>query len=377
MKFDPYATTTTEILIGDEIPKYVTIEELQELLKDKAYQTGFDEYILGLKSEERNPLDITPKEFRLSPYWIASHLLVQTCMKDINAYDWAKITDVYNILRIAEIAFIACRPFVWQSLEERSPNTIIQGRMATMQFHSGGVSLTWLDKMVNERVLLLADKQPGAAVDTEIKGEGKVLKGMLLWNLLVTDGRNFIKQSLVEKVPEGADTSIKYFSPESFRENIQYIAEERGPQVAAELLRALRKDWSGIVAWKCFCIDKLTPEQVEKFRTCLFEGMDYYLEQWDAEKAAEQETNDKPTCFPLITEQCRKEKKVASVEAEIRAACHGTAVGLWKILRTNAALGYIQPLEPWNAADLYRAISDYFGPLPFKERNFREARNKR
>ena len=377
MEFDSKATCSTEILVGDEIPKYVTVEELQELLKDKAYQTGIDDYILGLKSEERDICDVTPDVFVLFPYWIASHLLVQTCMQEKNECDWAKVTDMYNTIRIAEITYIACRPYVWQSIENRDPDTIIQGRIATMQFDSSGVSIDWLNKMVNERILFLADQRPSAIKDTQLNGEGKVLKGMLLWNLIVTDGRNFIKQSLVDEVPKGADTSIRYFSTDYFRESIQYIAEERGAHVAAELLRALRKDWPGIVAWKCFCIDTLTPKQVEKFRACLFEGMDYYLEQWEAESAPEQETEDKPSVFPLLTEQCRKEKKVAAVEAEIRAACRGTAVGLWKTLRNNAALQYIEPLTPWSATDLYSAITDYFGPLPFKVRNFRDARNKR
>lgn len=377
MEFDPNVQTEVKILFDDEIPPYVTIEELQELLKEKAYQTGWDDYILDLKNGEAKKLEPSPDKFFLFPGWISSQLLVQTCIQDIDAYNWAKITEYYSIYRIAEIAYIACHPYIWQSIEDRDPDTIIQGRIATMKYDSTYPSINWLNKMVNERVLFLADKNPCAIKDTYLKGEGKVLKGMLLWNLIVTDGRNYIKENLVEEVPEGVDTSIKYFHTESFRENLQYIAEERSPQVAAELLRKLRKDWASIVAWKCFDIDKLSPEQVEKFRSCLFEGMDYYLEKWEAESTEEETAAFKPTCFPLITEECRKKGKVDSVEAEIRAACRGTAVGLWKILRTNAALNYIEPLEPWNAADLYRTISNYFGVLPFKERNFREARNKK
>lgn len=375
MKFDPGATSTFNILVDDEIPNYVTIEELQELLKEKTYQTAWDDYILGLKSKEHDIRTITPDEFFLVPYWISSHLLVRTCMQDIEAYDWAKITEMYSINRIAEIAYIACHPYVWQPVEERPRDTIIQGRIATMQFDESEVSIDWLNKMVNERVLFLADKRPCALNDTKLKSEGKVLKGMLLWNLLVADGRNFIKKSLVEKVPEGADTSIKYFNPESFRENVQYIAEQRGAKVAAELLRTLRKDWSGIVAWKCFCIDKLTSEQVEKFRACLFEGMDYYLDQWETE-AVTSSPEHRPAYFPLLTDQCRKENKVEGVEAELRAACRGTAVALWKTIRTNEALGYLLT-KNMSASKIYHAFADYFGELPYNERNFRDARHKR
>ncbi|MBR6017352.1 MAG: hypothetical protein IK073_01870 [Paludibacteraceae bacterium] len=170
---------------------------------------------------------------------------------------------------------------------------------------------------------------------------------------------------------------MQLFSPSIFLENMKTIAERHSEARAAEIVRLFRKDWKRVVSMKFFDIDKLSKEQVEDFRACLFEGMDYYLEQWEAESAPEQETEDKPSAFPLLTEQCRKEKKVAAVEAEIRAACRGTAVGLWKTLRNNAALQYIEPLTPWSATDLYSAITDYFGPLPFKVRNFRDARNKR
>ena len=196
MKFDPNATSEFKLLIDDEIPQYVTIEELQELLKQKAYQTTQDKLILSQMNKERRVEALMPPGFTLFPYWISSHLLVQTCMQDFEAYDWAKITDVYNIPRIAEIAFIASHPYVWQPIEERPLDTIISGKIATMQFDSSRCSIKWLDKMVNERVLFLADHRPSALQDTYLNGEGNVLKGMLFWNLIVTDGRVLQKMKI-------------------------------------------------------------------------------------------------------------------------------------------------------------------------------------
>ena len=377
MEFDPNAREEFELLIDDEIPEYVTIEELQELLKEKAYQTSWDNYILGLKSSmKENKLAPAPTEFFLVPNWISSQLLVQTCMQDIEAYDWIKITEFYSICRIAEIAYIASRPYVWQTLENRPSDTIIKGKFATMQYHSGGVSLKWLNKMVNERVLFLADKRPSAIIDTQLKGEGKVLKGMLLWNLLVADGRNYIKARLVEEVPEDADTSIKFFSPESFRENLQYIAEERGPQVAAELLRALRKDWSGIVAWKCFCIDTLRPEQVEKFRACLFEGMDYYLEQWENEEKEGQEAESQGAENVLcryIDKDKLAETGVHTVEdftKMLRKACEQDAKALGEFLRKYFKLGYLD-FHGDSKKKIYEHLKECFpGTIKYSYPNF-------
>ncbi|MBQ8939658.1 MAG: hypothetical protein IJ047_05490 [Paludibacteraceae bacterium] len=372
MKFDPNATSELKLLIDDEIPQYVTIEELQELLKQKAYQTTQDELILSLMSKERRVEALMPPTFTLFPYWISSHLLVQTCMQDFEAYDWAKITDVYNIPRIAEIAFIASHPYVWQPIEERPLDTIISGKIATMQFDSSRCSIKWLDKMVNERVLFLADHKPAAVQDTYLNGEGNVLKGMLLWNLIVTDGRNFIKRSLVENVPEGVDTSIRFFDTESFRENLQYIAQERSPKIAAELLQALRKDWQGIVAWKCFGIDTLKPEQVEKFRSCLFDGMEYYLQQWMTE--TEQQTTPQPsTACRYIDKDKLAETGVHSEEEFtrlLRQACEQDAKTLAAFLKKYYKLQYLD-FHGENKKKIYEHLKQCFpGTIKYSYTNF-------
>ena len=379
MEFDPDAKFGFEIQVGNEIPAYVTVEELEEIIKQKEYQTEIDDYLLNLRKSERTGLLYTHLSFFLHPHWIASHILVEKCMQHPELYDWAEITDMYNFARIAEIVYVWMNPFIWIPRDDiHLQDCIILGKVATQKYDKSRNEqfiYDWLSQMYRERALFIADYRPKSEKDQQTNDGHKVLKGMIPWDLLITDGRQYIKDIIEDEINLEHDKGE--FNPESFRENLQYIAEERSPQVAAELLRKLRKDWPSIVAWKCFGIDKISPEQVEKFRSCLFEGMDYYLEQWEAVNTEEVTAASKPTCFPLITQECKKAGKVDSVEAEIRAACHGTAVGLWKILRTNDALNYIEPLEPWNAADLYRTISNYFGVLPFKERNFREARNKK
>lgn len=378
MEFDPDAEFGFEILIGDEIPAYVTIEELQELLKEKAYQTKWDDFILSLKGDDNDARMSTPKGFGLFPLWVSSHLLVQTCMQDPDAYDWSKITEMYNISRIAEILYIWVNPYVWQPQTERPiSDSIIMGKVATMQFDAGNAGLpahNWLTKMLRERILYFADRKPCALYDLELKDEGKILKGMLLWNMIVTDARKYFHTFLKDDSTK-SDGHIEYFKPEAFRENLQFIAEERSPQVAAEILRSLRKDWKAIVTWKCFNIDHLTPEQIEAFRACLFEGMDYYLEQWDAASSEQLDSAGKSSVFEFITDQCYKEGKVEAIEAEMRAACKGTAVAMWKTIRTNEALGYLSTKDV-SASKIYKALTNHFGKLPYNERNFRDARNK-
>ena len=80
--------------------------------------------------------------------------------------------------------------------------------------------------------------------------------------------------------------------------------------------------------------------------------------------------------FCHITKKCIDEKRAEAVEAEIRAACKGTAEGLWRTLWHNENMGYVV-VEPIDATTLFRDIEKHYGKLPFKERQFRAARNNR
>ena len=81
-------------------------------------------------------------------------------------------------------------------------------------------------------------------------------------------------------------------------------------------------------------------------------------------------------CFKHITQKCINEQRVDAVNAEISAACKGTAEGLWRTLWNNENLGYVV-VEPIDATTLYKDIEQFYGKLPYTERNFRHARNKR
>jgi hypothetical protein len=166
------------------------------------------------------------------------------------------------------------------------------------------------------------------------------------------------------------------FDQRIFLDNVTRIAKTHGGKRAAQIVRLLRKDWKRITTMKFFDIGKMSSEQIEEFRAGLFEGMDYYLEQWEYETPQNSQDNAKHATFEFITDLCRKEGKVETVEAELRAASNGTAHAMWKTIRTNEALGYLSTQDV-SAAKIYKALTAYFGELPYNERNFRDARNKR
>ena len=80
--------------------------------------------------------------------------------------------------------------------------------------------------------------------------------------------------------------------------------------------------------------------------------------------------------FPYLTKKCIEQQRVDAVEAEIQAARKGTAEDMWRTLWNNENMGYIE-VEYIDATTLFRDIEKWYGKLPYKERNFREARNKR
>lgn len=90
----------------------------------------------------------------------------------------------------------------------------------------------------------------------------------------------------------------------------------------------------------------------------------------------ENKPEQKSEYFPYLTKKCIEQKRVDTVEAEIQAARKGTAEDMWRTLWNNENMGYIE-VEYIDATTLFRDIEKWYGKLPYKERNFREARNKR
>lgn len=90
----------------------------------------------------------------------------------------------------------------------------------------------------------------------------------------------------------------------------------------------------------------------------------------------QEKPNGNTNYFPYLTKKCIEQKRVDTVEAEIQAARKGTAEDMWRTLWNNENLGYLE-VEHINATTLYRDIENWYGKLPYTERNFRGARNKR
>jgi hypothetical protein len=368
-----------ELYTDDELPKVLTIEELKEFAQKKPYQPKNAD-ILKFEKNEENGLLYT-NVIRTWANDFISHFLMEICIQDMDKYDWVRMTDYFDYRRIADYVYVWLTPYTWMEDDDvELYGYLVEGRVAKPEYNKFRKDevYKWAINMLNERELILGDHIISMQYDYEFE-KGKVLAGMNFWSLLTTNPRKYI-QFVFENgrypVDEEMEGKITYFDNEYFLNNMRSIAEEKGPEKAARVVRALRKDWKPIVNFKLFNIDKITPEQIEEFRAGLFEGMDYYLELWDAETPQPYDPSTTPASFEYITDQCRKEGKAEAVEAELRAAAKGTAVAMWKTIRTNEALGYLST-KNLAASKIYKALTAYFGPLPYNERNFRDARNKR
>lgn len=278
-----------ELYTENELPKILTIDELKEFAKKDKYKPKSEE-ILKFRTNEENGLLYTRVIHSPWANDLISHLLMEICIQAPDKYDWTLMTDYYDYQRIADYVMIWLTPYIW--LDENDADIygyLIEGRVASAEYDKFRKNevYKWAMKMIEERETILGDHTLTPNEDALFE-EGKTLKGMNIWSLLTTNPRKYIQYVFdngQRPVREENEGKVTYFDPDYFLSNVQHIAEVKGPDKAANVVRALRKDWKHIVCFKLFNIDKISDQQVGDFRKLLFEGMDYYLEQWEEKKA--------------------------------------------------------------------------------------------
>ena len=77
--------------------------------------------------------------------------------------------------------------------------------------------------------------------------------------------------------------------------------------------------------------------------------------------------------FCYITPPCFQRRMADHVEHNLRKACAGKARMLWKTIHDFELMGFLNT-QDLSAAELYRDLTEHFGPLPFTERAFRASR---
>ena len=346
-----------------EEKKLVTLEEMEDLFaKDVRKQ----QLQYGNETAQATKL-LSPVEYYIPK--LDQHLYAERLLRiDYKDVDWSK--ECPFPISILTYAKLWMNPLVWIE-PNMYEDFVLDGRMAVEEYAEERFSEIEdiVCNIYEEVILSFADNPP--AYESDMLEVGYT-KGMHEWTPLTWDVYSYLYKVLDGESIDWKELDKKYYDFIRLRFNLTIIAENRGGKRAAELLKMLQKEWPTIKRWKTN-MDKVDEKDIAAFEEHLFHGFDDLLEEWEKDK---EEVVTEGKRFSLLTDECYEEGKANKVISELRTACKGTAVGLWKVIRTNEALDYLGT-RGMQTSKIYRAIVDYFGELPYSERNFRDARDKK
>lgn len=357
-----------------EKKQYVTLEEMYDILMRDEYKAFREQENIELVTLEDGTRRLsrimngyTVERFPLIYRHIEAEEILVRFFNDI---DWKDIG--YESAAYYYLYELWSHPLVWVDPLEYK-DRVIDGRVAK---EGSRPNFYWavgliIDRLRNNALSEFADNPP---LYIAYDRDSLDFLGIHSWRAIISDYSAIEKK--IDKVGHFSSDDyklVKEYVAKCLRENLVIIAKLRGGKRSAELLRMLQAEWPTLKRWKIE-MSKMSKEEIEEFEEVLMKGFDDLLEEWEKDKVDE-EIVEEGKRFILLTDECRAEGKEGKVISELRTACKGTAVGLWKVIRTNEALDYLGT-RGMQTSKIYRAIVDYFGELPYSERNFRDARDK-
>lgn len=376
-----------DIPLEDYDTPYVTIEEMKELLLSR--KTKWNEpKCIELQFDEKSGLFYTDYFTYEEPDMLQEHLLVEQCLEHLDELDWKYITNGYDFNLVERIQHLIENPLVWvdEMPGELIRKFVVTGRVAVEKSSEERDTCPPYCDMHsywhNERIKWFANQLPKSKDLTDDLWID-IPKDMILWDRILTDPFEKISADSYaprKKNPYTGREFRAYCNPDEFRRNIERIYDKFGAQKAAQIVRLLRDDWQDIKALKLFGIDKLTPEQIEEFRECLFEGMDRNLRIWDAETPQntdnEQSAQDPDSSFFAVTDKmtydmCKKEllriiNSAKNKSAACREILRSETVGYF-VLSDKTDQEKAAAINPWVALSNKK--------YTFTGDDFRKARN--
>jgi len=350
--------------MGEKKYQIVTIEEMRTLAQSDVYKGEFEGLMQLMRVdsiEKITPLQINWRR----PSVLFDHLIFEQSMASYGG-DWKFNTQVYDVRAIAYLKYLWYHPLVWlDPKEELSNNRVVDGRVAAECYvpnrksilYPYGLVLYFEDAMLN----WFADKLPIADGTEPIFINYKFATlDIILWHYITENPEKMYDLAYAEN--GRLDPSLVVpFDQRIFLENVTRIAETHGGKRAAEIVRLLRKDWKRITTMKLFDIEKMKAEQIEEFRVALFDGMDYYLEEWEKGKVVEEEKTNvgKPDgAFFAVSERmtyemCEKEligviNKAKSKANACREILRSETVGYF-VLSDKTDQEKADAINPWVA----------------------------
>lgn len=360
-----------------EEKKRLTLNEMYEIFKGDAYNDFRAYYGMKLNNDPAQIWKVPTLNMwchRDLPLLYRHIIAEQLLIADYHDIPWSDF-GAYDRIVFLDLIMLWMNPLSWVNPLEIE-EYVVDSRIAQEIFDAPRFDDEILDVfryIETSRILSFADKPRVCEGDYSSCG---TVKGMHYWYDLTMDYSNpmcRIFEDGERLSHEEMHQKITMYHAPSLRNRLMIVAANRGGKRAAELLRMLQAEWPKLKLWKTE-MERMTDGQICNFERILYNGFDELLAEWEGEvQEAEVVTEGKR--FSLLTDACIAEGKEAKVISELRAACKGTAPALWKVIRTNEALGYLGTRD-LEASVIYRAFTEYFGKLPYTERNFRDARSK-
>ena len=358
----------------EKIGKFLTIDEISHLM-DIRLHVKYDQKDRELEFDEQTGLYYTTTLFTHCGDTLINHILVEKCMQDRDKIDWQRTTNNYDFEIVDFIRRNYLHPLAWDMPREAS-DKICLGLIAKERYRESriyNIREFWA-KLYNDGLLWFADNLPSIQDAAAPFRYHDIPDDFIAWDRLFSTEYEAYSFYVDIKIPNEKNG---LFSIQTFKKNIDFIALNRGGAKAAEIVRLLRDDWRDIVLFKYFHIQRLSPEEIEKFRLCLFEGMDRSLRIWDAETPKEEKPKQEPVnnedFFCRITKHAIDSGHAQEVEDALRSAAV-SAPKLVKAIKTNEALGYLDT-QNLSSTELYDLLNEHYH-LPFKVRVFQNYRSK-
>ena len=264
----------------EKVNQFLTLDEIEHLMKIRLH-VDYDPEDKELLFDKQKGLYYTDRLFACSAELLTNHMLVEKCMRKRDQIDWQRTTHNYDYEVIAFIRHTFNNPLRWDTPEHNN-NVICLGLVVAegyREFQPYGIDNFW-DKLYNDALLWFADNMPTIKDAPDGFRYYQMPNDFIAWDRLFSTKAAFYhrygskRRELI--IPD-------LFNIQTFRDNISYIAQERGGAKAARIVRLLREDWQDILLFKYFNIADIPQHRVEEFRQCLFAGMDRNLRKWDAE----------------------------------------------------------------------------------------------
>ena len=287
----------------------LTMKELLAMLKQEKYRpSGQDaKYPAHLLLDEKTGMYYTDffRDFRT--HLILGHILAVECMECENL-DWERVTGGYSPYIISRFQNMCEQPLCHEKnkLVEKWGEGPYPGETFVDFFNWEDDRAIWFADNLPTKPYLPFDEIINVfnryhEYGLQLKeSENWICDGIIQWDILTTDYLDVVSKIKDDEDPYHRKVEVHPWNKHRCLENLAIINEKRGVEVVRKIVERFRYEWRRIAAFDEFNLNKYPRELKEDFRYFLFDGMDYYLDEW-SKNTEEQPETPQPVEQPKLT----------------------------------------------------------------------------